>query len=613
MARTALGCVIATGLALVLAAVPGAALGFRPATGVGSATSGFKPCATLTGVLCRYVAVPLDHFGSTPTRIRLFVAKRPAETAASRGTILFLAGGPGQASAQLFDLRSTLWQTLFPGYTVAAYDNRGTGDSDAIACPGAKTASRCARAIGPGRIFYGTRDNTEDLEAVRRALGVDRIALFGLSYGTKQALAYALAYPEHVERLLLDSVVLADGPDPLGLASLDAIPSALKSICHGGGCTAVTKDAGSDLARLANRLDAHPLVAESPVYTTHWTPTMRRIRIDGPALLSLATASDLNAGIAVTLPAAVKMALAHRPGLLEHLAALVSQQDSSDVNEAVFYATTCNDGPFPWQPDTRIANRRAALAAAVAALPAAALGRFGSWAALASAEQCLAWPAPAGVDPVTTQPLPDVPALVLAGDRDVRTPPAEGAAAAALFPHGRLLVVPGIGHTVVGSSACVDDAVRNWIRGRTPPARCPRVPLTVRPIGVLPRSVTSSKSLGPVDGLVGHTLGATVATLREAEAAWLTSYPSGWVVGLEHGLLHGENFDVFRYSAYSDVPGLAVSGSITFTVSRLGTLVPGSETGQVQVGGRSAAGGFLQIRNRRITGLLGGRHVSARF
>jgi pimeloyl-ACP methyl ester carboxylesterase len=44
------------------------------------------------------------------------------------------------------------------------------------------------------------------MEAVRHALGVDRIALFGLSYGTKQALAYARAHPKNVDRMLLDSV-----------------------------------------------------------------------------------------------------------------------------------------------------------------------------------------------------------------------------------------------------------------------------------------------------------------------------------------------------------------------------------------------------------------------
>jgi len=527
--------------------------------------------------------------------------------------MLLLAGGPGEASARVFNLRSTLWQKLFPGYSVAVYDNRGTGDSGPIACPGARTASRCAHAIGPTRIYYGTGDNVEDLEAVRRALGVDRIAIFGLSYGTKQALAYALAHPEHVERLLLDSVVLPDGPDPLGLASLAAIPTAFASICHQGACANVTKDAASDFARLANRLNARPLVTEQPVYTTHWTPTMRRIRIDGRALLSLATASDLNSGITVTLPAAVKAALGGRPGLLGHLAALVSQQDLSDVNDAVFYATTCNDGPFPWQPETPVADRRAVLAAALDGLPTGSLGGFGHWAALASAKQCLDWPAPAGAHPGTADQVPDVPVLVLAGDRDVRTPLVEGATAAARFPQGRLLVAPGIGHTVVGSSSCVNGAVRDWIRGGTPPARCPRVRLTVKPIGPLPRTVASAKPLGQLGGLIGRTLGATVATLREAEASWLTNYPSGWVVGLEGGLLSGLDFDIFRYSAYSDVPGLAVSGMLTFKVTDLGTLEPGSESGLVQVGGRSAASGFLQVRNHRIFGLLGGRHVSARF
>ena len=74
-----------------------------------------------------------------------------------------------------------------------------------------------------------------------------------------------------------------------------------------------------------------------------------------------------------------------------------------------------------------------------------------------------------------------------------------------------------------------------------------------------------------------------------------------------------ENFDVFRFSAYSDIPGLAISGRLAFTVSRNGNLVRGSEHGIVQVGGADAVNGFLQVEKRRIFGLLGGRRVSARF
>jgi pimeloyl-ACP methyl ester carboxylesterase len=608
MAGTRLGRALTAGAALLFVSVPGTALAdarASPATG-----SGFEPCASPAGVLCRYVSVPLDYSNPTRGSVRLFVTKARSD-GASKGTILLLAGGPGEASAQTFPLTSSLWRSLFPGYAVAAYDNRGTGASDPLSCPASASAARCARALGPRRVFYGTRENAEDVESVRRALGVERIALLGISYGTRQALAYARAYPDHVDRLLLDSVV--DGGDPLDLSSLRAIPSALDSICRGGACATVTNDPASDFARLANRLQSKPLVSAARVYVDQWTPRTRRVRIDGPGILALAKASDLNPGVAIALPAAVRAALDGRPALLERMAALVAGEPPADVNHAVFTATTCNDGPFPWAPDTPVGSRRALVARAVAALPPGSLGRFGSWAATASALACLDWPAPTGAAAPDTSPLPDVPVLVLAGDRDVRTPLQAGRAVAALFPHGRVVVVPGVGHTVLASSACVNNAVRTWFQGRTPRTRCPRVPLTIAPLGRTPRTVGVAQSLGPTADLVGRTLGATVATLRGAEAAWLTSYPAGWVVGLEGGLLAGENFDVFRFSAFSDVPGLAISGRLTFSVSRDGSLVPGSERGIVQVAGSRAAQGFLQVEKGRIFGPLGGRRVSTRF
>ena len=611
MAGRGLGRALAAGLVLLCAATPGSTLlDAQAASPRRQAT--FGACASSDGVLCRYVSVPLDYSDVTAGRVRLFVQRREPR-GESKGTVLLLAGGPGEASAQTFTLTSGLWRSLFPGYTVAAYDNRGTGASDPLRCRLSATAASCARAIGSRRVFYGTRENAEDVESVRRALGVDRIALFGISYGTRQALAYANAHPDHVERLLLDSAVPLDGADPFGLSSLEAITSALGSICHGGACAAATRRPALDFARLANRLDAKPLVAKAKVYVDQWTPRFRRVQLDGLGLLSLARASDLNAGVAIGLPAAVRAALDGRPGPLERMAALIAGEPPADVNRAVFYATTCNDGPFPWGPDTPVAERRDVLARAAAALPPESFGRFGSWAAVASAAECVDWPAPTGAPEPDISPLPDVPVLVLAGDRDVRTPLRTGRDVAARFPRGRLLVAPGIGHTVVASSACIDTAIRSWMGGGTPPARCPRVPLPIGPIGLAPGTVADAPPLGRRAGIVGRTLGATVATLRGAETAWLTSYPAGWVVGLEGGLLAGENFDAFRFSAYGDIPGLALSGRLSFSVSSDGALVPGSERGIVQVGGANAANGFLQVERRRIFGLLGGRRVSARF
>jgi pimeloyl-ACP methyl ester carboxylesterase len=574
------------GTAIVLAAALAATC--SPA---GGAREALAPCASIDGVRCGYVSVPLDYSGASPGHVRLFVTQRPA-AGSSRGTILLVAGGPGESATRLFDLTSQLWRTLFPGYTVAAYDDRGTGGSGALACPHAKSAAHCGTALGPARAFYGTRENVEDMEAVRQALGVERIGVFGLSYGTKQALAYAFAHPEHVDRLLLDSVVPLRGPDPLGLDSLGAIPAALRSICRDGGCTG---DPVRDFVRLANVLAAEPLVARVPVYRHGWRPAKRRVEIDGHGLLGLATASDLNAGVAVALPAAVREALDGRPALLEHLAALIAEQSSSDVNDAVLYATTCNDGPFPWQGKTTAEVRRAVLAVAVAALSPGSLRGFGSWAAKGPAADCVGWPTAEPFVPAGGR-LPDVPVLVLAGDRDVRTPASAGRAAAAAFPRGRFLVAPGVGHTVIGSSACVQSAVRGWILGRVPAVRCPRQPLPLRPLGPAPRE---------------PGLAAVLWTLREAEASWLVSYPAGWVAGLVKGLASGESFDTLRYSAYTDIDHVAISGRVTFRVTPLGALVPRSETGIVSVGGAQA--GFLQIGSGRISGTLGGRHVSARL
>ena len=67
----------------------------------------------------------------------------------------------------------------------------------------AREPARCraggGRAAPPGsaprRALYTSRDSAEDIEAIRQRLGVERIALYGTSYGTKVALGYALALP----------------------------------------------------------------------------------------------------------------------------------------------------------------------------------------------------------------------------------------------------------------------------------------------------------------------------------------------------------------------------------------------------------------------------------
>ena len=168
--------------------------------------------------------------------------------------MFLIAGGPGQGSAQAFDLGSSrelaTFQAVFPGYTLVAYDDRGTGNSGLLNCPGLQSAVTtvteeaqlpvCAAAIGPNRQFYSTVDHANDLEQVRVALGLGQIGLFGTSYGTKLAMAYALAYPQNVSRILLNSVLPTSLPDPYESNVLRAMPATLNAFCGSSLCKAAT-------------------------------------------------------------------------------------------------------------------------------------------------------------------------------------------------------------------------------------------------------------------------------------------------------------------------------------------------------------------------------------
>src|SRR5262249_3691057 len=150
--------------------------------------------------------------------------------------------------------------------------------------------SACADGIGPNREFYSTRDHADDLEAVRQALGVDKVALWGTSYGTKLALEYALAYPTHVERLLLDSVLPPELPDPYQANVLKQMPSTLSAFCGSGVCRDATSDLAGDVVAVANRLAAKPAFVKLPLPNGR----TRNQRVSGLGVISMVVDADLS-------------------------------------------------------------------------------------------------------------------------------------------------------------------------------------------------------------------------------------------------------------------------------------------------------------------------------
>jgi pimeloyl-ACP methyl ester carboxylesterase len=122
--------------------VVAATLAFFAGAGQARAAVALSPCPGKTGVQCGTVAVPLDRSGGTSGSVALHVEVLPGAGTA-RGVMFLIAGGPGQGSAGSFDLSPgfgrDLMQFMFPGYTLVAFDNRGTGQSGLINCPPLQT------------------------------------------------------------------------------------------------------------------------------------------------------------------------------------------------------------------------------------------------------------------------------------------------------------------------------------------------------------------------------------------------------------------------------------------------------------------------------------------
>jgi len=583
-----------------------------------SATSNTTPapCKPGSQVLCSAVDVPLDYTGVVSGTIALHVEEVPAQ-GTPRGAMFLIAGGPGQGSAQAFDLGSSrelaTFQSVFPGYTLVAYDDRGTGQSGLLNCPGLQTAVTtvteeaqlpvCAAAIGPNRQFYSTVDHVNDLEQVRVALGLGQIGLFGTSYGTKLAEAYALAFPQNVSRILLNSVLPTSLPDPYESNVLRAMPATLNAFCSGALCKAATSNYGGEVIAEANALGAKPLQGK----VLQPNGGYKTVKLGGLDFLGMILDSDLNPGLAAELPAVVHAARVGNP--LPMLRAYevdsaASAESAIDLSSALYAATVCRDGAFPWPPDSAPADRPALLQAAVAALPAGTLGPFGAWAAnFGNASFCLNWPGPSGGIVYGAGPLPNVPMLALTGGYDMRTPSAGAVQVAALFPQGHVVVVPGVGHDAFDSdlSGCAQLAVRNWMLGAAVPASCPRPGALVKIAPAFPASPTRVQT--PL-----QTLAIATKTIQEAEAGWLMTTGLAGGNAVVAGITSGrvlESADSFKFENYGLAKGVYLNGTLKL-------LKPGTPlvfAGSVTVGGRFAATGLLGVSGSSVRGTLDGRLV----
>lgn len=593
----------------------------------------WAPCHDTNDFACGHLTVPLNPNGGGSETITLAMRRHLAPVGGAREAVIALAGGPGQAAIPFTGAFTTLLGPILSTRDLIVFDQRGIGMSSPLSCaafehlgnsePSPGAVSICADQIGGRRGFYETADTVADIEAIRQAGGYEKLVLYGTSYGTKVAERYAQRYPTHVAALVLDSVVLPNGPDPLRRDTFAAIRRVVRGLCASHACAHITGNPVRDLARLVSVMHRHPVSARA--IDNHGRA--HHLEVSTEDMLGVLFTGDFNPLLRAELPAAVRSATT---GDEAPLARMLKRAEGEGEDEPsspesltegfdvpLFFATTCEEQALPFNRAASPSTRRAEAAAQARALPASTFAPFDSADALATSDVrvCADWPYASSAPELDEAPMPAVPTLIFSGEDDIRTPTADARALASQIPGAQLVVVAHTGHSALTTAlgGCPRKALEAFFADKAVKQCTGRSLPGIPPLPLAPRRLSQVAPAPGAHGDPGRALHAVLLTLsdfaNQSALGLLAKLPGGKLFlgllevrigGLRAGWASQSN-GVLRMHRYTYVPTVAVSGKLS------------SNHGTLHVGGPAGVRGTLRLRHHVLAGVLGGERVSTRL
>jgi pimeloyl-ACP methyl ester carboxylesterase len=466
---------------------------------IGSLT--LRPCDASATYYCGNIRRPIDSTGHIPGSIDIGFTWLPhsQRNRLSSGTIVAAEGGPGDPSGASRDGYRALFGPLLATRDLLMIDDRGTGRSGAIDCPSLQRGwmtlaaiARCGAQLGAHAGLYGSAQAADDLDALLMHLAIPRVDLYGDSYGTFFVQTFAMRHPSRVTRVVLDGAYPAQDLDPWYPSTTPTIASAFDFACaRSQSCAA----RGPSMQRVRDLL-RQLRQGNAPI-----APWQLAFVMDTAGLDTL---------VYRELDAAARAWLEHRDGVpLERLAREAADneetapEDPRQSSNGLFVAASCTDNPQAYDMRLPPARRQLQWRAVEAAKNSSDPDLYAPFTIreflqipldYAYVPLCQNWPVappghPAGQPFAAAARMPDVPALVLTGDLDTITTPAEGDSAAALFPRAQRIIVRNTGHVTAVSDPwnCASSIVRAFVAGATPAAACAQRIPPIRLVDTFPR------------------------------------------------------------------------------------------------------------------------------
>ncbi len=402
---------------------------------------------------CGHVDVPESAASGRTIAVRYAVVRaRRHDT----GPVFEVAGGPGQSAIDFAvdDAKFGTYRRLIPNHDLVFVDQRGTGRSRPLQCPrlfasrahafaelfptAELRACRAKLAAVADLDAYGTDRAVDDLDAVRAALGYERIEIEAGSYGSQFALVYLRRHPGRARAVLLEAVAPTSIklPLPFTRGAQHALDELIAGCAADAACAKAFPRFGADFARVAARFARGP----QRVTFTDLDHKRKTLVLAREVFADRLRQTLYDPDAAAAVPAAIHAAAGGDDEPLAQLVALVITAFGGDIAFGENFSVSCAEDVAFITPAERA---RAARTGFLADLRIRAQQRA-----------CAIWnvrPAPASfLEPVRS----DAPILMISGADDPATPPELGASLLPYLPNARQIVVPNGGHNNGGP--CLD-------------------------------------------------------------------------------------------------------------------------------------------------------------
>jgi pimeloyl-ACP methyl ester carboxylesterase len=386
----------------------------------------------------------------------------------------YFAGGPGSAATEDAPGIAQAFAKIREHRDLVFVDQRGTGQSHPLDCAFFNPKNpqsyfeyffplddvrKCRSDLETKADLklYTTTIAMDDIDEVRAALGYDKINLFGGSYGTRAAMVYLRQHPKHVRTVMLQGVSPTNMhlPNDYPVQTERALQGVLAECAADEACNKAFPNIKSEVKAVLEKLIKGPVDVE---FQVQGVTTPIKVTLSRNLAAEAVRYMLYNPGGAARLPLVLHQAAEGNFGPLAQTALRFRRTLVGTGSNGMYLTITCAED-VPWIKRSEGESERFSQNTFL-----------GDYRLHQQREACALWPR-ATVDSDYFKPVrSDAPVLILTGEWDPVTPPANGDFVARTFPNSLHVVVPHGAHGLGGleGTDCIDRLSTEFVeRGTT--------------------------------------------------------------------------------------------------------------------------------------------------